>query len=244
VLQPRPLAEFAGLPRFGDVLVVKKNPKPLWSPVSMEAALTLMRKQRQKDVARFEDGARRIRRSYEEWTDPAKKAVREQQAKARAEKARDPEAALAYEEKRARETEDALRRQLETDGDPAANRYWAAAIAKVKDADDALASLPAERRAAPACHLAAKGDRTPDERALSLIVPADTPGCRPVVRRNWDYFDRALPRTAFQVVTVGMIGRCIDDKAAASSKRLTGCPMNLAFLTSIDWERVRALMDK
>ena len=110
--------------------------------------------------------------------------------------------------------------------------------------DDALASLPAERKAAPACYIAPKGGRTPDERALSLIVLVDTAGCQPVVQRNWSYFARALPRTAIQIVTVGMIGRCADEQASSKSARRWGCPTNLAFLKSVDWDRVRAMVDK
>jgi len=87
VLQPKALGEIAGLPRYGEVLVLKKNPKPLWSPVTTEAALTLVRKQRQKEVASFEDGARRIRAGYDDWMNPAKKA--------------------AWEQKRSKDTEDA-----------------------------------------------------------------------------------------------------------------------------------------
>jgi len=78
---------------------------------------------------------------------------------------------------------------------------------------------------------------------LSRFVAATTPGCRPVIRPNWDYFDRSLPRTAVQLITIGTITRCAGDPKAASGPNPAGCPTNLALLRSIDWQRMRALME-
>jgi hypothetical protein len=243
IIQPAPHPDVAGLPRFGDALVFKKNPKPLWSPVSVETSLQLMLAQRQKDVKYFEDAAVRIRESYEEWVDPARVAARAQRNRSAAASRPDPEAYLANVEKGERNTEDTLKKQVAQDADPAANKFWAAAIARVKDVDETLASMSAADKASPACYLEPRG-RVVDERAMSRLVPLDTPGCLPVVRPNWSYFDRALPRTSIQVITIGMIGRCVDELKPTGATRTWGCPVNLALLRSVDWDKVRSLLDR
>ena len=40
-LMPASSAEVAGFPRYGDILVIKKNPAPLWVPLSLADALRL-----------------------------------------------------------------------------------------------------------------------------------------------------------------------------------------------------------
>jgi hypothetical protein len=242
-LQPAPLGDVAGLPRFGDVLVLKKNPKDLWSPVSVEASLQLMAAQRKQSIADHEKAAASIRKSLADWIDPAKKAARMAARQAQAAKQKDPDKYLADQEASDRKTEEALRKQVDQDASPVNNRYWAADLAQVAAVDQALAALSADQKAAPACYVETAGRNT-DERPLSKIVPAGTSGCRAIVRANPDYFDRKLPRTAFQLLTVGMVSRCLDDPAQLKSTRRSGCPANVAFIRSVDWPKVASLLDK
>lgn len=130
------------------------------------------------------------------------------------------------------------RKQL-TEMTPTANQFWAAALARLNEAERDLGSLSPAEGAVAACLL----ERVEATRPLSRFVPATTPNCRPVIRPNWDYFDRSLPRTAIQLITIGLRG-CTDNAKVASRPNPAGCTANLALLRSLDWEQVKALMDR
>ena len=49
-LKPMPQGEIAGLPRYGDGLVIARDPAALWTPLSQRGALDLVVKARQLEV--------------------------------------------------------------------------------------------------------------------------------------------------------------------------------------------------
>src|SRR5688572_20649618 len=53
-MQPLPAGEIAGLPRYGDGLVIARDPSALWTPLSRRDALGLVVKAREMDVASAE----------------------------------------------------------------------------------------------------------------------------------------------------------------------------------------------
>src|SRR5580765_2957266 len=53
-LKPMPQGEIAGLPRYGDGLIIARDPAALWTPLSQRSALDLVAKARQLVVAEFE----------------------------------------------------------------------------------------------------------------------------------------------------------------------------------------------
>lgn len=241
VLHPRHFPDLAGLPHFGDLVVLKKNPKPLWLPVSFEDSFTLIRAQRRQAVARFESKAAEYRKDYADFLDPAYRAKRQAIYKMTAERQKDPVAYLAEMDKFDRTDEELRRKRVET-STPEADKYWADAVAKVKEAEQDFASLSAEQKAAPTCYMDQSRSRNPDTRPLVSFVPAGTPRCRPVIRPNWDYFDRTLPRTAIQLLTV-WVRDCPGQKPSKDGAPY-GCPANMALLQSLDWEKVKAIMDR
>ena len=103
--------------------------------------------------------------------------------------------------------------------------------AKIAGLESHIASLRPEDRAAPACSTGrgeAWGQR------FQIGVAAD---CRPLVRPNWAFFDRQLPRSAPQVLLVTDIARCYAGKPSTDPG---GCTTNRQLLESLDRQ---ALMD-
>jgi hypothetical protein len=59
-----------------------------------------------------------------------------------------------------------------------------------------------------------------------------------------DYFDAKLPRSAPQVVTVSLFTRCLQPEAAQATAPRGGCVINRALVESLDWDAVRAWLDR
>jgi hypothetical protein len=63
------------------------------------------------------------------------------------------------------------------------------------------------------------------------------------VRPNADYFDKALPRAAPQVLMVSTFTRCLQPESLKATRR-GGCVVNRALVESMDWDAVRAWLDR
>lgn len=242
-LHPRHFKDgLAGLPRFGDLIVLKRNSRPLWVPVSFEESFKLALAQRKQKVAEFEKKAAEIRKEYADYIDPARRAERQENYKLASRSQKDPAAFLAQMDQLERTSGEIMRKQAEGAAPDAEWTWWADAIAKVKEAERDFASLSAEQKAAPACYMDQSKNPNPDTRLLVSFVPVDTPHCRPVIRPNWNYFDPALPRTAIQLLTV-WVRDCPATKPSKDGNP-AGCAANMALLQSLDWEQVKAIMDR
>jgi hypothetical protein len=64
------------------------------------------------------------------------------------------------------------------------------------------------------------------------------------VRPNPDYFDATLARTAPQVVMVSMLTRCLQPESLKVTTPRGGCVINRALVESMDWDAVRAWLDR
>lgn len=74
--EPKTGEPVSGLPRVDDVLVVKKNPKPLWVPLPVEDALKpVIEERRLAFVSRRDVHAKQVT-EFKEWQTPAKRAER------------------------------------------------------------------------------------------------------------------------------------------------------------------------
>ena len=241
VLDPRHHPDLAGLPHVGGLLVVKKNDRPLWVPVNFEDSFALILAHRRKVVVGYESTAAKLRKDFADYIDPKRRAERMELHKLAAKSQKDPSAFMAQMEKIDRDGEEIQRKQIAA-MTPTAASYWADAIAKVKEAEADYASLSPEQKAAPACYLDQSRSPHPDTRPLASFVPAGTPHCRPIIRPNWNYFDRSLPRTAIQLITVEA-GDCPGRKPPADGAPY-GCPANMALIHSLDWDKITAIMDR
>ena len=88
-------------------------------------------------------------------------------------------------------------------------------------------------RTAPACY--AKAGTSLRSRFRSGVAP----GCGPIVRPNWQYFNKALPRSAPQIIIVDEIVDCFDKAPASAGKNHpAGCPANRKLLETMDRQAV------
>ena len=238
-VEPASGAAVAGLPRIGDVFVVRKNPKPLWVPFPLADALKPIETARREAFEQARDNYTKEVAEFTDWKSPAKRAARradwQQSAKtmpnggaeflANMEKT-DPqiEAATAArlapggpEEKRVRETE----RELQ-------------------EIDAIVKALSPDARSGPSCY-----DRSATRLADRFRALAGAPAsCRALVRPNWDYFDAKLPRSSPQVLMISAFTRCLQPESLGKTTPRGGCVINRALVDSMDWDAVRAWLDR
>ena len=230
-LMPRSSGDVHGFPRYGDVIVIKKSPAPIWAPVSLEDALRITVAVQQRDLGQRKEAVERCRAQLDEQRDPVKRAARREEYKKSAQSMPDGPAFLASMEAVERERDASLAKELSPEG--GVMKAFLAAERVLADTRAWAESLSPDARTAQACYAVRAGSLR--ERFRNGVAE----GCVPIVRPNWEYFSRALPRSAPQLVVVGGIARCFD-KAAESRGRNTaaGCPANLQLLRTLDKQSV------
>ena len=237
-LQPLPQGEIAGLPRYGDGIVIARDPAALWTPLSRRAALDLVMKARQLSVAGLQESVDKATAQLAVVRDPAYRAKRmkEAQEAVAAAKMPNPQAFLKSIEDSIGVEEASLVKEVS----PASGSGKALADARraLSDVTDWLAELSPADQAAPSCY--AEKATTIRGRFPSVIGA----GCHPLVRPNYAYFNKSLPRSTPQVVIITPISRCFDtaDKynRDANSPSPAGCRANRALIETLDKDALRA----
>ena len=235
-LKPLPAGEVAGLPRYGDGLVIARDPAALWSPLSRRGALDLVVKARQLEVDGAEETVAKANARLAVVRDPAWRANRMKEAQQSAATMPNPQAFLKQIEESIRVEEDSLVKEVSpASGSGKLLVERRAALAEVKEL---IAELSPEDQQAPACY-------APKGATLRAKFPPLAPaGCHPLVRPNYAYFDKALPRSAPQVVIITPITRCFDTankyNREANSTSPAGCRANRALVETLDTAAVRA----
>jgi hypothetical protein len=235
-IRPMPNGEIAGLPRYGDGVVIAKNPEAIWAPLSLGDALELVALNRRNIVRSFQESLDKFTARLAALRDPAKRAQRAKATKDASVSMKDPAAYIAQMEEVARIEEASLEREV---GPAAGTGKGLADAQRALDEVTAwLAELPPAGRAAPSCYaeagktLRAKFREAPDR------------GCVPLVRPNYAYFNKSLPRSAPQVVIITPINRCFDTankyNTEANSSSPAGCRANRRLLETFDRDAVRA----
>ena len=235
-LKPMPQGEIAGLPRYGDGLVIARDPAALWTPLSQRAALDIVVKARQLAVEGLEESMSKYTERLAVVRDPAWRAKRMKEAQEAAKTMPNPQAFIKTIEESIRIEEASLVKEMSPTAGTGKNLIDAKrALAEVTDW---IAELSPAQQAAPSCY-AAKGT------TLRTKFPTNAPaGCHPLVRPNYGYFNTALPRSAPQVLIITGIKRCFDtaDKynREANSPSPAGCRANRALVETLDKAAVRA----
>ena len=235
-VEPETGEAVAGLPRVGDVFVVRTNQKPLWVAFPLADALQpIVAERRTLFESRRDNYAKEVA-EFTTWRTPASRAARRAEWQKSA--ASMPKGAefVAMMEKTDEQLEAANEKRLAPGGPE--DKGVRAAERELQEVDEIVAALSPEDRRAPSCY---------DQRATRLAsrfrAAADAPAsCRPLVRPNWDYFDAKLPRSAPQVVMLSSFTRCLGRDAAKSTTR-GGCVINRALVDTMDWNAVRAWLD-
>ena len=235
-LRPLPQGEVAGLPRFGDGLVIARDPAALWTPLSQRAALALVAAARQAEVDGAQQSVDAAAARLAVVRDPAWRAKRLRDAQQAASTMPNPQAFLKQiEEAILVEERELVKEVAPTTG---SGKRLAEARQAVAEVTGWIAELSAAELAAPSCY-AAKG------MSLRTKFPvAASAGCHPLVRPNYGYFDPALPRSAPQVVIITPVARCFDtadpNNRDANAPSPAGCRANRALIETVDKDAIRA----
>jgi hypothetical protein len=227
----------AGHARVGTVFVVKNNPKPLWLPLPLADALQpVIDDRRAQYEHRRDDYATKVA-EFADWQTPEKRARRRADWQKSA--ASMPKGAefVAMMEKTDAQIEAQTRTQLAPGGPE--DKGVRDAERDFKEADGMVTALTPEARGGPSCYNASAA-RLADRFRAKSGAPAE---CRPLVRHNWDYFDPKLPRSTPQVVMIAAFTRCLTRESMAGTTR-GGCVVNRALVDSMDWNAVRAWLDR
>lgn len=229
-LLPRPQSDLLGMPRYGDMIVLKRNPAPLWVAVPLEEALELATRAIQSRLTGSRKTVAKLQAGYEDATDPVKRAKRIADYKAIAPLTKDPAGYMDMMMKAERSIEASAATRLGPIG--VAQTQVTAIERELATATAASAALTLAERAAPACYAR--------EDPVSLSRFRRTPGaaCVALVRPNWTFFNPALPRSAPQILVITHFSSCFV--AELAPLHAGGCTANKRLLESIDQQALLA----
>jgi hypothetical protein len=198
--EPVRTADMGGFPTYGDdLLIMVKNGRPVWTPITRERYLKAFIAKRRPEAANAERYIADQQKKYEAFVAPDASAARQAKYKAAVDKMASKGAAAAEHERRYWERDEADQLALLKRGashDPKDSAY-AGVIAGLKAAEEQLASMSLADRSAPACLLEDMRDPT-----KSGLVAMGTPQCKPLVGKNPNFFDPDLPRSVPQIIVV------------------------------------------
>jgi len=218
-LEPPEIRKVAGFPQYGTGFVVlKRNPRPIWVPVSREWALQRELAQRRKNLESLDEsandaGAYDPAAILEKWLAERPERRREMEESYKEMKQSNPgyaekiRANFFDTEKRVEESmRDTAKRQKAAP--PRQNARLAAERSTeercIRHLEGELARLSPAERAAPAYISLSIPNmkKSSPERDCSYIVDADFPDARRLVTENPDYYDQTLSPSAIQVILV------------------------------------------
>jgi hypothetical protein len=236
-LQPVEKPGTAGLTRWNDVFVLKKNPQPLWVPMLLGEAIEPVVAVRRAALAQLQKAFDTAQAEFTQWQNPEARAARRAEWQKAAGMMPDGAGFLKNMEDSERQVEAVKRDMLAPQGSE--SRSLADSQASLQDAEGALAVLSTEQRSTPACY-----DTGPPSIAGRFRPAAGAPAsCRPLVRPNWAYFDATLPRAAPQVVMLSLFDRCLTPESLANTVP-AGCTINRKVVEQLDWDAVRTWLDR
>ncbi len=217
---PRP--DVFGMPRYGDVLVLKTNPAPLWTAVTRGETLDLVARSIDLRLVDDRDVLARLQSQYDGFRDPKKREQRIAEYRQLAALSKDP----AYMDKMMK-VEAAMEKNADTllPGIAEARARVATTERELASAKALAGGLSVEDKTAPACY--ALG-----ETGLSRFRRAPAADCDPLVRPNWKFFNPALPRSAPQLLTIAHFDGCLVE--GQRYVHVGGCPANTRLLETID----------
>jgi hypothetical protein len=254
---PPQVGSLGGFPVYGDTLFITRPGRELFVPVSVEhalkAAMPVYAKNR--DAADHELAERKkLNQDFK-----ANEADDyEQKELAKFEKQwgylRDTDA-NDYEEHKRQWMAPVLRQRQEHEaaaappvrGNPDSEWYFNA-IDEYANAQQRLASLSPEEGASPAC-FEAVDLRLPYAMRGEIHSSTGDPACLPLIETNPNYYDRTLPRTAPQLLTVTSITRCVklgDAMVVPTSVDIEGggCPVHAKMWQEMDWQKLADILVK
>ncbi len=257
-LRPRVTATWQGLPVYEqNYLLVTRAGRDPWAPVPLGRALKASMSALEKDRKTAEDRLAGYKQTLAEvmapeWEARKRETFEAQNGELRTSRPSNYGARLRSLEHEITVTRQDAQANANPQKDTKGQWYWSAIDAH-EEAVQRLASLSPEEANGPACFVPAPSGQSGNGRYAmtgAIIAEASAPGCRQIVRTNWDYFDLALPRTAPQVLFVSDFGRCVrvagDQLTSRPIDRWDsppqGCVQHAQMWRELDWTKVAALV--
>jgi len=258
-LRPRVTAIWRGFPIYeGQVLIVSRQGRDPWAAVPYGRALKAAIGPLEKDRTSAEARLTGLRKTRDEVNTPAwEQGMRDQFEKnygnLKTTRPSGYEARLRSLEAEIRGKRQQAEAAASPPRGPAGAWYWNPVEAH-DDARRRLEALVPDESVQPACFVELSGTQREGRYSLggSIVPERNAPGCRQIVRTNWEYFDLSLPRTAPQILYVRSFGRC----AAVSGDELVsrpidrwdappqGCVQHARMWREADWSALAALVVK
>ncbi len=234
--QPTKTQDLSGFPLYDDqLLVITRGTRPVWVPVTRAQYLEALIAFEQRELARDEERLGKVSDPYQKFVDEreARRVAREKTYQAL--KASSPARA-----------EEFLRTSLDMDAKMDAGLKAAAPSVAMRgdprtlarDIIQGLRGRLAQMPAAERGQQAWLARRSPQEgEYFRPLVPPGTADARPLVAFNPDFFDRTLPRTAWQLLTVHFL----SDAQYRSTTFIGGMRLR-QFAETADWRAVAGLL--
>jgi hypothetical protein len=210
----------------------------LWVPFPVGEALQPIVAKRRDDYQQRRDAYSKAAAEFTEWKTPARREARRAEwKKAAASMGAQGAAFVDNMEKTDPQIEAMNEKRLAPGGEE--DKAVRALQLEFQEADGVLSALPPDARKSPSCY-DHRATKVADRYRVAAGAPAS---CRALVRPNADYFDAKLPRSAPQVVMITDYIRCLKPEVAKSNVR-GGCIINKSLVETLDWDAVRAWLDK
>jgi hypothetical protein len=257
-LRPLVTATWQGIPVYENTfaLVVRAGRDP-WAPVPLARALKAALGAYEKDRKTAEDRLAGDKKTLDEvmapaWEQQKREAFEKQNGELRTSRPSNYAARLRGLEHELSVTRQDAQANATPQRDAKGRWYW-----DPVDAHDAavraLAGLSPEAGNEPACFVELTAAERSNGRYTmpgTIIPESRAPGCRQIVRTNWDYFDLTLPRTAPQILYIRDFGRCVTVVGDQLTSRPVdrwdsppqGCVQHARMWREADWAAIVALV--
>ncbi|MDR3737920.1 MAG: hypothetical protein P4L40_02770 [Terracidiphilus sp.] len=254
---PTEVHSLGGFPVYGDTLFITRSGRELFVPVTVEHALNaaMFVYANNRDAAEHELVERKqLNQDFKanEADDYEKKELakfEQQRGYLRATDVKD------YEEHKRQWMAPVLRQRQEHETAAAPpvrgnkdSEWYFNAIDAYANAQKRLASLSPEEAASPAC-FEPVDLRLPYSMRGEIHTRSGNPACLPLLQTNPNYYDRTLPRTAPQLLTVTSITRCVDlggSKFVPTTVDIEGggCPVHAKMWREMNWQKLADILVK
>ncbi len=237
-----------------SVMLIARPGRDPWAPAAYGRVLKLAVEALDKDRVTAERRLEGYKKTYDDAQTPAyeqkmRDALEKNYGNLRTSAPHRWATRLASMERELAYNREHARKQANPQHDKDGNWYWNPVEAHAEAAKRLAALTPADA-AKPACYLAASDQDGRYSLKGTIQIAGAGAGCQPVVTDNYGYFDSKLPRSAPQILTIG-IGRCgrvIDGKFVEYIDNRVrqwppqGCMRHAPIWREMDWSKAFELL--
>ncbi len=257
--EPKKIGEFQGFPMYKpDTIVITRNPKPLWLPVSQERFIKALireaealeedskkniewRKKEDEKRCRELNDQKETERHYSQLKaiNPAGAEIYKKTIEDAAERCeRDMQENWRAHEERMKKHESETRERAVKENKP--KILMLLGVERLRMLKEELDSLSPSERAAPA-YYSEELSCDSEVKAVSCLVDTDAPGARMLVSPNPGFFDSTLPKSAIQVIILRrFVGyeQSIKEAQERSRQPDLATQKQVELIRAVDWNKI------